>query len=375
MEEPDRWAALRVRWEQDVESFRRCIRSEQQRHNTHAYITPHLFGRCFAPLYLHLTLCLEYLGRCRDGLAAIEEAGRVIRQYCPEETAVWEELGLRRRRLEQRLMSPPPALALPKSLYVGTSSFTAESWSGPFYPKSLPDPERLTFYSQHFRSVEIDSTWYGAPRPSTVAAWREKTPDDFVFSAKVPKVITHERVLLDCETDLELFVEVMRGLGEKLGPLLLQFPHFSGRVFPSLSAFLERLDPFLALLPPDLQWAVEVRNRPWLAPPLYEVLHRHGVALAWIDYPRMPLPQYYATIPQATTADFVYLRLLGDREGIERATTSWDRLVYDRSRQLAAWAETLTGSLQRVARVHVYANNHYAGCGYQTAEQLALRLG
>lgn len=272
-------------------------------------------------------------------------------------------------------MALPPALALPPNVYVGTSSFTAESWTGPFYPKSLPDSERLTFYAQHFRSVEIDSTWYGAPRPSTVAAWREKTPDDFVFAAKVPKVITHEKRLVDCATDLELFVEVMRGLGPKLGPLLLQFPFFNGQAFPKLDAFLERLDPFLALLPRDLQWAVEVRNRPWLCPQLYQMLRRHRVALAWIDYPRMPLAQYYAQVADATAADFVYLRLLGDREGIERITTTWDRLVYDRSRQLTAWAETLTGSLERVARVHVYANNHYAGCGYRTADQLALQLG
>jgi uncharacterized protein YecE (DUF72 family) len=260
-------------------------------------------------------------------------------------------------------------MALPPDFYLGTSSWTAASWAGPFYPPGLPPGEYLAYYARRFRTVEVDATWYAVPTARTVDGWRVKTPDGFLFAAKVPQVITHERVLQDCELDLEAFLDVMRRLEEKLGVLLLQFPYFRKDVFPHAAAFLERLEPFLERLPPDVRFAVEVRNKGWIGPPLLEALRRRGVALALIDHPWMPTAAGYTRIPGIVTADFLYVRWLGDRHGIEEITQSWDRLVVDRTRELAAWRDALESLTRGVERTHAYFNNHFAGCGYQSALQ------
>ena len=253
-------------------------------------------------------------------------------------------------------------------LLLGTSSWTAPSWSGPFYPKGLPSGEYLAHYATHFPTVEIDSTWYAAPSPQTVAKWANGTPPDFRFAAKVPRIITHEKQLRNCETDLELFVEVMQGLGPKLGPLLFQFPYFNQESFPNLNAFLDRLVPLLGRLPKDVRFAVEVRNKGWLQRALFEALREHGVALAWVDLPQMPTARQWGRLTGACTADFLYVRLLGDRHGIEHVTKKWDEIVVDRTREIAEWVETC-GRLVELPRAFVYHNNHFAGCGYQSAEQ------
>jgi len=130
-------------------------------------------------------------------------------------------------------------------LYLGTSAFTANGWQGSFYPPGMQPREFLTYYATKFRTVEVDSTFYGTPSASTVTAWNEKTPSDFVFAAKVPQVITHEKVLVDCEPEFDDFIDRMNLLGEKLGPLVFQFPFFSKSEFKSASEFLPRLRFFL----------------------------------------------------------------------------------------------------------------------------------
>src|SRR3712207_3181405 len=132
---------------------------------------------------------------------------------------------------------------LPPHFYLGTSSWTAPSWQGAFYPPGMAAGDFLTHYARHFRTVEIDATWYRMPPERTVDGWIAKTPDGCIFSAKVPQWITHERVLRGCEGELEAFVAVMRRLGPKLGALLLQFPYFKRDALSDLDAFLERLVP------------------------------------------------------------------------------------------------------------------------------------
>src|SRR5258708_40258845 len=93
------------------------------------------------------------------------------------------------------------------AFYLGPSAFTAAGWQGSFYPPGMQSREYLTHYATQFRTVEVDSTFYGTPRPSTVMAWNEKTPDDFIFSVKVPQVITHEKVLVDCQPEFDEFID------------------------------------------------------------------------------------------------------------------------------------------------------------------------
>src|SRR5580692_9763942 len=94
-------------------------------------------------------------------------------------------------------------------LRIGTSAFTAAGWPGTFYPEGLPEREYLTYYATKFDTVEVDSTFYRIPAKTTVKGWYAKTPPRFLFAAKVPQVVTHEKVLVDCDAEFEQFTEVM----------------------------------------------------------------------------------------------------------------------------------------------------------------------
>lgn len=112
-------------------------------------------------------------------------------------------------------------------LFLGTSSWTAEGWVGSFYPEGTKPADFLQYYARHFNCVEIDSTFYRIPTAKTVEQWRDRTPKGFVFAAKGPGLITHQKVLLGADDDLKAFLRVMDLLGEKLGPILWQFPYMN----------------------------------------------------------------------------------------------------------------------------------------------------
>ncbi len=115
-------------------------------------------------------------------------------------------------------------------LRIGTSAFTAAGWPGTFYPEGLPEREYLTYYATKFDTVEVDSTFYRTQSLQTVKGWNAKTPTGFLFAAKVPQIITHEKVLVNCEAEFYEFLKVMDTLGEKLGPLLFQFAISTKRI-------------------------------------------------------------------------------------------------------------------------------------------------
>src|SRR5258706_791542 len=168
-------------------------------------------------------------------------------------------------------------------LRLGTSAFTAAGWRGTFYPAGMKPADYLSFYATKFDTVEVDSTFYGTPSVSTVKAWDAKTPPGFVFAAKVPQVITHQKMLHDCDQEMAEFLNVMDALHENLGPLLLQFAYFNRTAFVGVKDFLTLLVPFLKKLPKDHRFAVEIRNKSWLVPQFIEALRERGVALALID--------------------------------------------------------------------------------------------
>jgi len=254
------------------------------------------------------------------------------------------------------------------SLYIGTSAFTAAGWPGTFYPNGLKPADYLAYYATKFNSVEIDSTFYRAPSKSTVQGWERKTPPGFVFAAKIPQSITHEQVLVDCEAEFKEFVKTMDLLGDKLGPLLLQFGYFNKKAFVGINDFLARLKPFLKKLPKDHKFAVEIRNKNWLVPQFVETLRDHGVALALIDQAWMPRPAQWFEKFDPITADFTYVRWLGDRKGIEAQTKVWDKVIVDRRAELSEWAEILGKVHKRKIQIFAWANNHYAGFGPATVE-------
>jgi uncharacterized protein YecE (DUF72 family) len=251
---------------------------------------------------------------------------------------------------------------------IGTSSFTATGWQGSFYPKGLRPADYLSYYAQLFDTVEIDSTFYATPNVSVVRSWNAKTPEGFLFAAKVPQEITHKRVLKDCDDEFNVFLTTMEALGEKLGPLLFQFGKFDKTMFRSLDDFLVRLVPFLKRLPKEHKFAVEIRNKDWLVPKLADVLREHGVALTLIDQGWMPRPWEMKDKFDLITADFTYVRRLGDRKGIEEKTTTWDKVIVDRQGDLSEWVSLLKKVQERRIMILAFANNHYAGHGPSTVE-------
>ncbi len=269
---------------------------------------------------------------------------------------------------------------LPKTIRYGTSSWSEKSWVGPFYPPGAKPGDFLTHYAREFDTVEADVTWYRIPDRAMVERWREKTPPGFELAAKFPRSIVHggegarpdpERVLVreHVEDDLRDFLGAMDALGDRCGPLLLQFPFFNRTVLEERE-FLARLDAFLGALPADFRYGVEVRNKGWIGPRLLDVLRRHHTAFVLVDLAYMPHPADVAAKLNVVTTDFVYGRLIGDRKNIDSLTTTFDRIVVDQTPRLKRWVELLRESLGRVPKVYVYGNNHYAGHGPETMRML-----
>jgi len=184
-----------------------------------------------------------------------------------------------------------------------------------------------------------------------------------------PQRITHEKVLVDCGAEFSEFLKVMDALGEKLGPLLFQFGYFNKKTFIGVNDFLARLVPFLKKLPKDHKFAVEIRNKSWLVPQFIEALRERGVALALIDQAWMPRPAKWFEKFDPITADFTYVRWLGDRKSIEEQTKVWDKIIVDRRVELSEWVEVLKTVHKRKIQILAFANNHFAGFGHGTIEQ------
>jgi uncharacterized protein YecE (DUF72 family) len=246
-------------------------------------------------------------------------------------------------------------------LYLGTSSWSFDDWRGSVYPRDAKAADYLTHYARKFAAVEIDMTFYRIPSRTMVEGWQQRTPATFRFAAKIPRVITHEKILRDCQAELQQFTDVMSLLGDKLGPLVFQFPYFSKREFSRPQEFLERLETVLDRLPGGFRFAVEVRNRWWITRRLLDLLRAHGVALALTDHPWMPPIQELMRQHDVVTADFAYIRWLGDRRAMEATTQKWDRLVIDRTPETRTWVAVVRQLLARDLTVYGFYNNHYAG--------------
>lgn len=251
------------------------------------------------------------------------------------------------------------------NLFLGTSSWSSEDWLGVFYPSGTPPAQFIAEYARAFGTVEVDSTFYRPPSAAMVRNWRERTPAGFVFAAKFPQTITHEKALVDCGTEVKEFLRVMDGLGDKLGPLLIQLPYFNRQAFARLEDFLARLRPFLEKLPSGYSFALEIRNKGWLDEKLLAVLRPRKIALAMIDHPWMPRIDELSKKLDLVTADFAYIRWLGDRKGIEEATKHWDKVIVNREREMETWIPEIRKLLDRRLRVFAYFNNHYALCRHR----------
>jgi len=252
---------------------------------------------------------------------------------------------------------------------LGTSSFTADGWNGSFYPKGMKSADYLAYYSTRFDTVEVDSTFYHCPTAAAVTNWALETPPGFIFSLKIPRTITHEKVLVDCDKEFEQFVTTVDVLDEKLGPMVFQFPFFDEKVFTTPVQFESRLKAFFKklLLVSDYRFAVEIRNKYWLKPRLLDVLRENNVALVLQDQSWMPHPKELENY-DLLTADSSYIRWLGNRKDIEKLTTTWNSTIIDRTNDLQTWVDVCEKIQKRGITQYVYTNNHYSGFAPATVE-------
>jgi uncharacterized protein YecE (DUF72 family) len=199
------------------------------------------------------------------------------------------------------------------NLYVGTSGYSYKEWKGPFYPADLPDKQMLHFYGGHFRSVEINNTFYRMPKSSVLEAWAAEVPEDFQFVIKASQRITHFQRLKDCRDSVEYLLDVIGVLKSRLGPVLFQLP-------PNLPKDAGRLRDFLALLPPQRRLAFEFRHQTWFDEEVFAILREHQAVLCIAE------AENDLEIPFVSTADWGYLRLRRPDYG-DAELKSWGKRV------------------------------------------------
>jgi len=221
--------------------------------------------------------------------------------------------------------------------------------------------------------VEVDSTYYRTPSEKMVRGWAERTPEHFRFALKMPGEVTHKKVLLDCDDEMEALLAALEPLAAKTLCVLLQFGYFNRQAFASSRPFFERLDAFLGEYAGRVPLACEIRNKNWLGRDYFDLLRRHHVVAALVEHAWLPPIDRVLEQHDVITGPFSYVRLIGDRQGIEQITKTWEKTVVDRSADL----KRVAGSLRRIAQrvpVYTFVNNHYAGHGPETCRQLEAEL-
>ncbi|MBW4450136.1 MAG: DUF72 domain-containing protein [Spirirestis rafaelensis WJT71-NPBG6] len=236
-------------------------------------------------------------------------------------------------------------------LQIGTSGWVYKHWMDIFYPPHLPSDQQLSFYAQHFSTVEINFSFYRLPERSVFENWREQTPSKFLFAVKGSRYLTHMKKLKDPIEPLSRLMERASGLEEKLGPILFQFPH-------TWHINIERLQPFLELLQtyPQQQFTLEFRHQSWLIPEVYKLLERAGVALCLPVSPTVPLDV-------CLTTPWTYIRMHSGQ---------WNVGYSDE--ELATWAERIRSFIAQGFDVYVYFNNDPDGHAIRDAQKLYILL-
>ncbi|GGE26915.1 hypothetical protein GCM10007276_00060 [Agaricicola taiwanensis] len=177
---------------------------------------------------------------------------------------------------------------------IGCSGWHYTGWRGLFYPEKMPTKDFLAYYGQCFSTTELNNPFYRLPKAQTAAAWREGTPEGFLFAWKASRYLTHLKRLKDPEEPLSRMMGVAGHLKEKLGPILVQLP-------PSMKVDRERLARFLGALPKGQRFTLEFRHPSWYEAEVFDLLSDHDVALCLSDHADAPAPW-------EVTASFVYVR-------------------------------------------------------------------
>ncbi|MCM6778736.1 DUF72 domain-containing protein [Nocardia sp. CDC159] len=231
------------------------------------------------------------------------------------------------------------------TMLVGTSGWQYRDWRDVLYPTGLPQRLWLEQYAAGFATVESNNAFYRLPSRDVFAAWRERTPDDFVVAVKASRFLTHIKRLREPEEPVRRLLDHAAGLGDRLGPILLQLP-------PTLQADAGLLDECLSYFPREVRVAVEPRHESWWIPGVRAVLEKHRATLCWADVRAHPVT------PLWRTAEWGYLRLHSGRE---------QHPPRYRKQVLATWVERLGQTWSDDRDVFVYFNNDPGGAAVHDA--------
>lgn len=219
-------------------------------------------------------------------------------------------------------------------LYIGTSGWNYNHWREHFYPEKLPSKKWLEYYIEKFDTVEINNTFYQLPKESALKNWVETTPDDFLFTVKASRYITHMKKLKDPVEAFGKFRDRVELLGGKLGPILFQLP-------PRWKANPERLEGILKILPKGQRAAFEFRDQSWWNEEIYGILKRHNAAFCIYELDGMESPKEF-------TADWIYLRMHGPDGSYEGSYSK---------QELAGWAGAITQWRKKGMDIYCYFDN------------------
>ena len=241
---------------------------------------------------------------------------------------------------------------------IGCSGWSYDDWVGAFYPKETRPEDYLRLYSSIFDCVEIDSTFYRAPSTAMVQHWYSSTPPEFVLAPKIPKRITHDQHLENAESYMDHFVKTVSQLKEKLGPFVIQLP-------PSFKnpKHLQALNGFLETLDTEHRFAIEFRHESWFDSDIEKLLADRNICQVWSV-------NQYLTTPAALTADFLYVRFVGDR-----AISEFNKMQKDQSEVLKNWSHALEEVGDKVKERFIFFNNHFAGFGPGSVNEFRRLMG
>lgn len=231
--------------------------------------------------------------------------------------------------------------------HIGCSGFHYKDWKGIFYPKEIPQRLWFEYYCTHFSTLELNVTFYRFPQLSILENWYKRSPSDFLFSVKAPKLVTHYKKMNDCGDLLQDFYNTVgEGLKEKAACILFQFP-------PGFNFTVERLDNIINSLNPGFPNVVEFRHGSWWNEEVFRKLKQSKISFSGMSHPTLP-----DTVIANTT--LLYYRMHGV-PNLYRSSYSLSFL-----KKIIKEIKTLV----KVKEAFIYFNNDYDGVGIENAKEM-----
>ncbi|MCF7870581.1 MAG: DUF72 domain-containing protein [Candidatus Omnitrophica bacterium] len=234
-----------------------------------------------------------------------------------------------------------------KAIHIGTSGWHYKHWKDNFYPKKIKPDQFFNYYLKKFTSVEINNSFYQLPKKSTLQGWNKKAPNNFIFSVKASRYITHVKKLKDPKESVKKFFKAIKPLEKKIGPILFQLP-------PAWKLNAERLEKFLQVLPKGYKYTFEFRNQQWFDDKIYKLLEKYNAAFCIYDLAGI-------LSPKKVTADFIYIRLHGPGKAYQGD--------YDK-KKLKNWAKNFSRWKKEKKEVFCYFDNDQSGFAAKNALEL-----